>query len=61
MEDLDTFRLSSLFHDDMEIAVNVGGLLSEPIKVLNGVKQGDLVAPSFLLFFIYLRTVAKVY
>ena len=38
-------------HNDMKARVNFGGALSEPFNVDNGVKQGDLSAPT--LFGIY--------
>ena len=38
-------------HADMKARVNFGGALSEPFNVDNGVKQGDLSAPT--LFAIY--------
>ena len=38
-------------HTDMKARVNFGGSLSEPFSVDNGVKQGDLEAPT--LFAIY--------
>ena len=38
--------------NEMEVSVNVGGLLIEPIEVKNVVKQGDLVSPTiFSIFF----------
>ena len=44
-----------LFHDDMQAWVNVGGKLSDPISVANGVKQGDIPAPT--LFSLYVAVV----
>ena len=41
-------------HADMKARVNFGGTLSEPFSVDNGVKQGDLSAPT--LFAIYFAT-----
>ena len=39
-------------HADMKARVNFGGTLSEPFNVDNGVKQGDLSAPTlFAIFF----------
>lgn len=35
----------------MEISVNIGGLLSESIKVKNGVKQSNLVVPTLIFIF----------
>jgi len=41
-----------LFHDDMKAVVNIGGKLADPISVENGVKQGDITAPTlFALYF----------
>lgn len=41
-----------LFHDDMKAVINVGGKLADPISVENGVKQGDIPAPTlFALYF----------
>ena len=39
------------FHDDMNVCVSLSGDLSDPISVENGVKQGDIPAPT--LFAIY--------
>ena len=39
------------FHDDMKVWVSLSGELSDPISVENGVKQGDIPAPT--LFAIY--------
>ena len=39
-------------HADMKARVNFGGTLSEPFSVDNGVKQGDLEAPTiFAIYF----------
>ena len=39
-------------HDDMKAWVSFGGSLSDPIAVVNGVKQGDILAPNlFAIFF----------
>lgn len=43
----------------MEISVNAGGLLSEAIKIQNGVKQGNLVAPKLFINFFALFHVLK--
>lgn len=43
------------FHDNMYASVNVGGELSEPFPVKNGVKQGCVLAPT--LFSIFLSAV----
>ena len=48
-------KLVRLFHDDMEACVNVGGILTDSFKVENGVKQGDILAPT--LFSIFFSTV----
>ena len=47
-----------LFHDGMKAIVNVGGKLTEPISVENGVKQGDIPAPT--LFALYFAMVFKI-
>ena len=40
------------FHDGMEAWVNIGGDMAGPIPVENGVKQGDILAPTlFSLYF----------
>ena len=45
-------KLIRSFHDEMEVSVNVGGTLTDPLKVETGVKQGDLLAPTlFSVFF----------
>ena len=46
------------FHDDMNVWVNVSGNLSDPITVDNGVKQGDIPAPT--LFAIYFAIVFNI-
>ena len=46
-----------LFHDDMNTIINFGGELAEPIKVENGVKQGNIPAPT--LFSLYFAVVFK--
>ena len=42
-------------HDGMQARINFNGNLSEPIPVENGVKQGDILAPT--LFAIYFAVV----
>jgi hypothetical protein len=49
---VDKFRQ---LHDNMKAWVNVNGSLSEPVNVDNGVKQGDIPAPT--LFSIYFSVV----
>ena len=45
-------KLIRSFHDEMEVSINVGGILTDPLKVETGVKQGDLLAPTlFSVFF----------
>ena len=46
------------FHDDMKVWVCSSGDLSEPIQVENGVKQGDIPAPT--LFAVYFAIVFMV-
>ena len=46
-------------HADMKARVNFGGALSEPFSVDNGVKQGDLSAPTlFAIYFAAMLSVA---
>ena len=45
-------------HADMKARVNFGGTLSDPFNVDNGVKQGDLDAPT--LFAIYFSAMISV-
>lgn len=45
----------------MEASVNVGGIMSESIKVENGVKQQDLVVQTLFSIFITVVTVTRVY
>ena len=45
-------------HDDMNAWVNFDGVLSEPISVANGVKQGCILAPT--LFGIFFSVVLKI-
>ena len=51
-------RMIRLLHDGMQARVNFGGELSEPFPVENGVKQGDLDAPT--LFAIYFGAMLQV-
>ena len=45
-------KLIRSFHDEMEVSVNVGGTLTDPLKVETGVQQEDLLAPTlFSVFF----------
>lgn len=45
------------FHDRMKAGINVGGKLSEPFEVKNGVKQGDIHVPTLfaLLYNVFLH------
>lgn len=38
-------KILESFYGGREACVSVGGVLTEPIKVENGVKQGDLLNP----------------
>ena len=51
------FKLIRSFHDEMEVSVNNGGILTEPFKVETGVKQADLLPPTLfsVLFSIVLN------
>jgi len=51
-------RMIRLLHDGMQARVNFGGELSDPFPVENGVKQGDLDAPT--LFAIYFGAMLQV-
>ena len=53
-----SISILKLFHDDMNTIINFGGELAEPIKVENGVKQGDIPAP--ILFSLYFAVVFKI-
>ncbi|XP_029656159.1 uncharacterized protein LOC115230065 [Octopus sinensis] len=39
-------RMLRQLHDNMKVRANVGGTLSDPISLENGVKQGDIPAPT---------------
>ena len=41
------------FHDDMKVWVALSGDLSDPISVENGVKQGDIPAPTLFAIYFY--------
>lgn len=41
------------FHDDMRVRVSASGELSDPISVENGVKQGDIPAPTLFAIYFY--------
>eukprot|EP00106_Octopus_bimaculoides_P020069 XP_014787511.1 PREDICTED: serine hydroxymethyltransferase-like [Octopus bimaculoides] len=51
-------RMLRQFHDKMEVSANVGGTLSDPISLENGVKQGDIPAPA--LFAMYFAIVFQI-
>ena len=42
------------FHDDMKVWVSLSGELSDPISVENGVKQGDIPAPTLFAIYFYI-------
>ena len=42
------------FHDDMKVWVSLSGQLSDPISVENGVKQGDIPAPTLFAIYFYI-------
>ena len=42
------------FHDDMKVWVALSGDLSDPISVENGVKQGDIPAPTLFAIYFYI-------
>ena len=42
------------FHDDMKVWVSLSGELSDPITVDNGVKQGDIPAPTLFAIYFYI-------
>ena len=42
------------FHDDMNVWVSPSGELSDPITVENGVKQGDIPAPTLFAIYFYI-------
>ena len=45
-------KLIRSFHNEMEVSVKVGGILTDPFKVETGVKEGDVLAPTlFSVFF----------
>ena len=47
-------RIIKSFHDDMKVWVSVSGDLSDPITVENGVKQGDIPAPTLFALYFYI-------
>ncbi|XP_014789350.1 uncharacterized protein LOC106883005 [Octopus bimaculoides] len=51
-------RILRQLHDKMEVRVNIGGTLSDPISVENSVKQGDIPAPT--LFALYLTIIFQI-
>ena len=44
-------KLIRSFHEEMEVSVNVGDILTDPFKVETGVKQGDWLAPTLVYVF----------
>ena len=47
-------KILKSFHDDMTVRVLASGELSEPITVENGVKQGDIPAPTLFAIYFYI-------
>ena len=47
-------NLLKSFHDDMKVWVALSGELSDPITVENGVKQGDIPAPTLFALYFYI-------
>ena len=47
-------NILKLFHDDMKVWVSLSGELSDPISVENGVKQGDIPAPTLFALYFYI-------